>query len=408
MHQHAAPRHAINERRVVAIVALVQLINVLDFMMVMPLGPDFARDLAIDPAHLGYVGGSYTAAAAVSGLIGAQMLDRFDRRSALVVAMIGLGVGTLLGALSTGMTSMVSARIVAGAFGGPATSMALAIVADVVPTHRRGRALGVVMAGFSVASVLGLPAGLYLAEQGSWRTPFLTVAAAIALVTVFAAVSLPRLRGHLEHKTTTRFRDILADRDMRLALVTSGLMMLSIFLLVPSISPYLQHNLGYPRHHIDLLYMAGGVTALVVLQLAGRAADRTGVVPITLVGTALMTVAVTCGFAVSPPLLPIMLVFSMFMASGSLRGMSIQALATRLPAPDERARYMSLQSAVQHIAASLGAFAAAAILVSDRDGNLLHMPVVALLCIGLALCVPPLTIRIQRSVNQRAARGTPP
>ena len=60
----AAPAKATSERLLVFLVGAIQFVNILDFMMVMPLGPDFARALGISTAHLGTVGGSYAAAAA--------------------------------------------------------------------------------------------------------------------------------------------------------------------------------------------------------------------------------------------------------------------------------------------------------------------------------------------------------
>ncbi len=95
-----ASRLSATAKRAVLIVALVQLVNMLDFMMVMPLGPDFAKSLAIDPADIGIIGGSYTAAAAVAGLLGAEFLDRFGRRRALTGAMLGLSLATIAGGLS--------------------------------------------------------------------------------------------------------------------------------------------------------------------------------------------------------------------------------------------------------------------------------------------------------------------
>ena len=117
----------------IILVAMVQLVNVLDFVMVMPLGQDFARALGIDEARLGWIGGSYTLAAAVSGIVSARFLDRFDRRKALAVAMFGLVCATAAGGMAQGLPTMMAARIVAGMFGGPATSVSLAIIADVVP-----------------------------------------------------------------------------------------------------------------------------------------------------------------------------------------------------------------------------------------------------------------------------------
>ena len=137
----------------VLLVGAVHFINILDFVMVMPLGPDFTAALGIPASYVGLVGGSYTAAACVSGLLGAFVLDRFDRRAALAVAMLGLVAGTAAGGLATGLTSLVAARVVAGFFGGPATSVGYAIIADTIPAERRGRAIGALMGAFSIASI---------------------------------------------------------------------------------------------------------------------------------------------------------------------------------------------------------------------------------------------------------------
>src|SRR5437867_2236444 len=189
-----------SERAIVFLVGAVQFVNILDFMIVMPLGPDFAKALGIPASHLGYIGGSYTAAASVAGLVGTLFLDRFDRRKALAVSMLGLVLGTLAGGFATGMGTLMAARVLAGMFGGPATSLSFSVIADVVPAERRGRAMGAVMGAFSVASVLGVPAGLELARQGGWRLPFFAVAGLGALVAAGAVFLLPPLRAHLSLK----------------------------------------------------------------------------------------------------------------------------------------------------------------------------------------------------------------
>src|SRR5437762_462728 len=96
------------ERTVVLLVAAVQFVNILDFVIVMPMGPDFAAALGIPSSKLGMIGGSYTAAAAVSGLAGSFFLDRFDRRPALGVAMLGLVAGTGMGGMATGFGTLIA------------------------------------------------------------------------------------------------------------------------------------------------------------------------------------------------------------------------------------------------------------------------------------------------------------
>lgn len=186
-----------SERAVIGLVGAVQFVNTLDFMMVMPLGPDFAKSLAMPLDQLGIVAGAYTLSAGVAGLLLSPILDKVDRRIALFVCMMGLAIGTALGGLATDFRSLVATRVVAGAFGGPATSVALAIVADVIPAERRGRAMGSVMGAFSIASVLGVPAGLFLAEITGWRGPFFAVAGAGVVISAAATSLLPPLRGHI-------------------------------------------------------------------------------------------------------------------------------------------------------------------------------------------------------------------
>jgi MFS family permease len=94
------------ERRIVFLIGAVNFINVLDFMIVLPLGPDFARALAIAPSHVGFIGGAYSAAACVAGLAASLFLDRFDRRRALAACMAGLVVGTALGGLFRGCAGL--------------------------------------------------------------------------------------------------------------------------------------------------------------------------------------------------------------------------------------------------------------------------------------------------------------
>jgi predicted MFS family arabinose efflux permease len=404
----ATPPETPLERRVILLVTLIQLINVLDFVMVMPLGRDFARALSFPEDKLGLIGGSYTLSAAIVGLASSRFLDRFDRRSALTFSMLGLVMATAAGALARDLHTMMAARIVAGAFGGPATSVSLAIVADVVPAQRRGKAMGMVMAAFSIASVLGVPAGLYAARLGSWRTPFAALATIGLVVTIFAARMLPRLRGHLDSPSGHRGSTFALVRrpEMAMTLAAAGAMTFSIFMVVPYIRSFLQNNHHYPSTMIPYLYLVGGIASFAVVRVAGPVVDRIGSTPVAALGTILVSACLVIGFLPSHPIAPVMLVFSIFMCTGSLRGVPLSALSSKLPAPHERAQYMSLQSAVQHLSSSAGAIGASMILVTAADHRLLHMDVVVTIAIALAAMMPLLLWRVERRVRARGAAAT--
>ncbi len=410
---------AISERALLFLVGAVQFVNVLDFMMVMPLGPDFAAGLGIPATQLGLIGGSYTASAAVAGLLGANFLDRFDRRQALAVAMLGLVVATASGGLATGFWSMVAARVAAGFFGGPATSLALSIVADAVPGERRGRALGAVMGAFSVASVLGVPAGLELARLGSWRTPFFAVAALGLLVAGGALLLMPAMIGHLERASAPgavrgSVRLLLKQPVALLSLAATAAAMMSGFAIIPNISAHVQLNLGYPRDRLGIVYMVAGAVAFVMLRIAGRWVDRFGAPVVSATGTAIYLLVLAVGFAWPPPWLPVMALFVAFMMGNSLRNIAMNTLTSRVPGPAERARFMSVQSAVQHLASALGAGLSSRLLTIEPGGRVGGMTSLSLFAGAVALLVPFLLTAVQRRLLGRAppaaaplAAGTP-
>ncbi|MGC3999448.1 MAG: MFS transporter [Anaeromyxobacter sp.] len=398
----------VSERTLLFLVGAVQFINVLDFMMVMPLGPDFAQALGIPSSQLGLIGGAYTGAAAVAGMLGAAFLDRFDRRKALAVAMLGLVAGTAAGGLASGLGTMVLARIIAGAFGGPATALSISIVADAVPAERRGRALGAVMGAFSVASVLGVPLGLEAARLGSWRTPFFGVAA-LGVVLAGAAVRLmPPMTAHLRSGAAPAGAGRLLRRPIALfSLTATATSMLSGFALIPNFSAFVQFNLRFPRERLSLAYLIGGVVSFFMLRASGRLVDRLGAPAVATLGTVAFLLVVTFGLAFPPPWLPVVLFFGAFMTANSLRNVSITTLSSRVPGPAERARFLSAQSAVQHLASALGATLSTRVLTVSPDGRLGGMPRLVAGAALVASALPLLVLQVNARLRARAAAREP-
>lgn len=391
----------LSERGLLLLVAAVQFINVLDFMMVMPMGPDFAQALGIPVSQLGVIGGSYTAAAAVSGALGAFFLDRFDRRPALLVALVGLVASTAAGAAAQGLGTLVAARVAAGLFGGPAASLSQAIVADAIPPARRGQAMGVVMSSFSVASVLGVPLGLELSRRAGWHAPFLFVAGLGLVVTVVAAVLLPSMRGHLEGPPGKLPLRMLGERLPALALLATGLVTCGVFMLVPNLSAYLQFNLHFPRERLGGLYLIGGTVGFFTMRMVGTLVDRRGALFVATIGTALHVLVLWVGMIQPIEALPVLLIFVMFMLSGSFRMLPMSTLSSRVPPPAERAGFMSLQSVVQHLASATGAVLSSQVLIAEPSGRLQRFPLIASVSASLALMLPLVLWRLDRGLKER-------
>jgi predicted MFS family arabinose efflux permease len=403
---------------VIFVVAALQFVNILDFVIVMPIGPRLAQALDFPSSHLPWMNGSYTAAASVMGLLGSLFLDRFDRRLAVGTAVAGLVIGTALCGLAQGFASLLVARAVAGAFGGPATSLCFAIISDTIPNESRGKAMGTVMGAFSLASVFGVPAGLWLAELFGWRSLFFAVAGLGALVLAGSIVLLPSLTSHLgvPRRTLSDIGGLLSERHVRSSFIMTAVIMAAGFVLIPNIASYLQFNLGVPESHIKYAYLVGGLASLVATQAGGRLVDRFGSFAVGTAGTALVTAVVFYFFFLprdSASSLLVLFMFAAFMLAQGLRNVSYNTLTTKVPDPARRATFQSLQSAVQHGATSLAAFGSGLLLheavrapqVGDVAGRptrqLVGMDQVALTSMVLSLLIPFMLRAVERGMLAR-------
>lgn len=393
----------VSERRVVFLVGAVQFVNVLDFTMVMPLGPDFAHALGIPTSDLGKIVAGYGPAAALSGLLGSFFLDRFDRRVVLAVAMLGLVVGTLFGGLAHDLPKLTLARVIAGLFGGPATSIAYAIIADVIPPARRGKAMGAVMGAFSVAQIVGVSAAVMVSSAWGWRMPFFIVAGIGLVVTLGAIFLLPPMRLHLaktEPKTAT-LRELASRPIVWTSYAMTAILMASGFILIPNLPAYLLANLHYPRNHYQYLTAVGGVASFVTLRLVGRLVDRTSSLRVTLV-TVPLGLLITYVYFVHPLPLPVMVLYVSFMVALGARNVAYNALTSKVPRPYERARFLSIQSTVYHATAGLAAWFSTRLLRQLPDGRLEGIPRVAVVSMALTAIFPLLVAIVETRVSREA------
>src|SRR5262245_58256566 len=267
------------ERLVLLILAAVQFTTIVDFMIVMPLGPQLMRTLHIGPSKFGLIVSSYTFAAGVAGLVASGFVDRFARRTMFMVLTAVFLLGTLFCALPPNYHTLLLARVVTGAFGGILGGMAMAIIGDVFPEHRRGRATGSLMTGFSLASVAGVPFGLYLGTHYGWHVPFIALAVGGLPALVLTPWALPRLDQHVGKSHAHPLRSVVetfTEPGHMNAFALIMALMIGGFSVFPYLSPYLVSNVGMTEEQLPLVYIVGGAATLISAPIVGRMADRYG------------------------------------------------------------------------------------------------------------------------------------
>ena len=176
--------------------------------------------------------------------------------------------------------------------------------------------------------------------------------------------------------------------------------MLSMFSLIPNISTYVQGNLDFPRESMDTLYFYGGLCSFAIMYPVGRLTDKFGSAIVGTIGTIVFCITIYLGFVQRPSWFSVIFLFSTFMMCGSLRNVPTNTLTSRVPGASERARFMSIQSAVQHMSSAAGAFLSTILLSESSDHRLIGIERLGIISICLASTAPFLLFQIQKRVGR--------
>jgi predicted MFS family arabinose efflux permease len=255
-------------------------------------------------------------------------------------------------ALSPSYVTLLIARVTAGIFGGVLSALVQTVVADAVPYARRGQAMGVVMASFSLATVAGVPASLALAAQVGWHAPFFALTLLAVPVWWFTMCNLPVLDAHL-HAATRRsawqgIKAVLADANHRRAFLLALCVMSASFSIIPYITIYLAANVGMTQAQVPWIYLVGGVATLASSRLWGVLADRWGKVPTFRLVASLSVLPMLALTHLPASSMAVVLVvttaFFVLVSGRMVPGLSIIGAAGQ---PALRGTFMSLNGAVQ-------------------------------------------------------------
>lgn len=369
------------EKVLLGLLAFIQFSSIVDFMIMMPLGPQLMRLFSISPHQFGLLVSSYTFCAGLSGFASSFFIDKFDRKNCLLFFLIGFGIGTVACALSPSYEILIFSRGLTGMFGGVLGSLVMSIVSDTIAYERRGSAMGIVMTSFSLASVFGVPFSLYLANM----SVFLGVTALVVCIGIWFVI--PQMRGHLDHqvkepvyRVLTR---ILKNPNQLQALLFMGSVVFGHFAIIPFMSPSLVANAGLLESHLPLVYMAGGLLTIFTSPYIGRLSDRFGkhrvffwgalitllpyFVLTNLKQTSLSTILFTTSF--------------LFVSSGG-RMIPASTLVSGTANPQTRGSFMSIVSCVQQMASAVASYVSGIIITRGNQGELENYDIVGYLAIG--------------------------
>ena len=355
----------------IVVLALIQFTVVLDFMVLSPLGAQLLEELHINTQQFGLVVSAYAFSAGASGLLAAGFADKFDRKKILMFFYCGFVIGTLLCGIAPDYHFLLIARIVTGLFGGVISSIGFAIITDTFALEQRGRVMGFTQMAFGASQVLGLPIGLYLANQFGWHSPFLMIVGLAVILGIIIFIKMKPVDEHLKIKSEKNafqhLVKIFSTPDYLKVFAAASLLATGGFMMMPFGSAFAVNNLHLTLDQLPMLYMLTGIFSFFAGPIAGKLSDSVGKYKVFVGGTVLTIIIVTiyCSLGITPFWVVLLLNVLLFMGIMS-RVVPAQALMTAVPDPQDRGGFMSVIGSIQQISGGIAAAIAGAIVIQEE------------------------------------------
>jgi multidrug resistance protein len=282
--------------RRLAVLIAVNFVDMLGFMMVLPLLPFYALKLRATAETIGWLIASFSIAQLLAAPLWGRVSDRYGRRPALLIGLSASAVAYVVFGLASSVWLLFLSRLVQGA-GGGTTGVAQAYVADTVEPADRARALGWLSAATSAGVMVGPAIGSFAAHFGQAAPGML--AAALCLINVFFAWRwLPesyqkrtaeayRARRPLWHPAWLALRH--PGTAIGRLLWIYGVGMLAFASMTSVLALYLGAEFGITEKTIGYIFLYVGILSFVMRSLLlGPIVDRIGETWAMRIGTVLL------------------------------------------------------------------------------------------------------------------------
>lgn len=258
-----------------AVVAVMIGIFLLVTAEQLPIGllSQVASSMDVTPGMAGLMVTVPGVVAAFSAPLLPVAVGRLDRRIMLTLLMVVMVVGSVLSALASSFILLLAARVLVGLSIGGFWAVAGSIAPRLVPEAQVPKAMTMIFGGVAAASVLGVPLGTLLGDLSNWRVAF----GSLGGFSLLTAIALWRWLPPLPPREPVRLRVLarqFSNRGVRVAVLTTGFVVVGHFAAYTFISPILQEISGISQRHVGSLLLLYGAAGIIGNIAAGMFAGR--------------------------------------------------------------------------------------------------------------------------------------
>lgn len=265
---------------VVILIASSFMLGMSEFIVVGIL-PDIAADLKISEVTVGNLVSLFAFVYAPVTPLGSALSARFPR-FATHLTLIGIFLaGNILCAFAPNYAVLVVARIMIALVSGTLVAVAMTYAPDVTTDRFRTKFIAWVFSGFSIASVVGVPVGTWVANTFGWRWAFHMINVLTIMLIVGMVVALPRNSHIVKIGFLPQFR-LFFDRRIQLGVLTVVFGAAASYVFYTYLTPIMRDEVHVPEQYLSVGLVIFGAACLWSNLYGGKLADRgRGVEPLT-------------------------------------------------------------------------------------------------------------------------------
>lgn len=338
--------------------------------MIVGVLPDVASEYHSSLSSLGYLVTMFAIIYAVFTPIITSMANRWQRHRVLLTLMVVFFIGNTWTAMATNYLSLLLSRMLTATVAGAIISIVLVLASYVAPREKRASLVSWVFAGFSIASVIGVPLGTVISQRFSWHDSFWMIT--VLTIVVFGLLvwlvphNTPQVAGHLSEQFS-----LFRDRRVLVGSLFVITVCASDYTFYTYIRPIITNLMGFDDTWLNWLLFMMGIFFIVGNKFGGYLADNGGVhrLPWVYIVMTILLLGLAPAFRLKWLAIVIVAILCVTFASygASIQLMFLDIAEKKYPQSLDLAS--SLNSIFANIGISLGSLAAAETVRFSSLGN---------------------------------------
>lgn len=329
---------------------------------------ELSADLAVSPAKIGMLISAFAMTICITGPLLAGWTSAIDRRKLLTSSLLLYAAMHFAAALAPGYDALLIARMVTALGAAVFTAQAAATAGLMVPPETRGKAIGMVFLGWSIAAVIGTPIGAYLGAHIGWRPTLGLVGLLSALFAAGVWLQIPP-KLFVAPMDRSAWKALFGNTPLLLAVSVTAIQALGMFTTFSYMALLLKDFLDASPTVISLLFLCFGITGVIGNVAGARVMDHIGSMKVGVIAMGCMLTAITL-WPLTRGSLPVAVMLVLIWGLGCFSVNSAQQARLVAMAPHLASASVSLNSSAIYLGQATGAFIGGAIVSAQGTANL--------------------------------------